>query len=94
MEIRFRYDPERMTLGDHITLEMVQDEPQAIKSSQLRDLLAHHMTNDAGEWIEKKAAYKILNDLTDPQIESAITKLNMAITGARAALIPPDNSGA
>lgn len=89
MKVEFRIDPKRFTMGDHIALE----EAENMTYRQMRDLLAGHMIDEAGEFIEFEAACQIINKITDGQIQEAGAAFMKAIQEMKNNLVPPVSGG-
>ncbi len=94
MEIRFKIDPDRMTLGDRIALEEQQLDGKPIRWSELRDLLAHNMTAEDGQFLKYRKACELLSPLTDNQLAGVADKFWSAIQELNNSLVPPAPGGA
>ena len=90
MEIAFKINPERMTLGDRIALE---ESSQGMTSRQQRDVLARHMVNEAGEFMEFEDACKVLNSVTMARLNDIVAQFSEAIQALSGALVPPTSGG-
>jgi hypothetical protein len=89
LEIRFKIDPDRITLNDQIAMEEVA----TLTARQLRDLLAHHLTDETGAFMETKAAQTLAGSLTKTQQVEALTAFAAAIAEASRKLVPLQTSG-
>ena len=86
MDIRFKIDPNRMTLGDRIALE---EAAEGMTSRQQRDLLARHMVDDNDEFLDFREACKLLNGLTMDKLNEIVVQFGEAIAALSVAQIPP-----
>jgi hypothetical protein len=90
MEIKFIVDPKRLTLGDRIALEEVE----TLTARNQRDILARHMVDETGEYIEFDTACKVLNGLDMEQLNDTALMFIQALEKLKAKLVPPVYSGA
>jgi hypothetical protein len=89
MEIKFVIDPNRLTMGDLITAE----EADKTSARERRDMLAHHLVNEQGEYVDFDLACKLLNGLNMLQLKDAVDAFYNAITELNNKLIPPTSGG-
>lgn len=67
MEIRFRFDPERLTVAEYIAIDdLMQDDGQLTPANvrAVRDYLACFMVGADGQELDKKEAKAQLDQLT------------------------------
>lgn len=86
MDIHFKIDPNRMTLGDRIALE---ESAEGMTSRQQRDILARHLVDEEGEFLEFEASCRILNALTMTQLNDTVAKFFEAIQALSGIFVPP-----
>lgn len=84
MDIKFKIDPDRITLGDEIAME----ERENLTKKQLRDLLARHMVDDAGNFVDFKRGQALAEGLTQTQQIDAIGKFAQAVEDLRNKMLP------
>jgi hypothetical protein len=85
-QIRFKIDPDRITLNDQIALEDLK----LATARELRDLLARFLTDEKGEFIEQKQARLIVGELTQTQQVTALTAFQAAMEEAGRAMLPKE----
>ena len=88
MEIKFKIDSSRMTLGNLIAIEEAADATWRDR----RDLLANHMLNNKGEFYTPKDAKTFLNALTMDELEGAFKSFAEAIKELADNQLPPPNA--
>lgn len=84
MDIKFKIDPDRITLADEIAME----ERESITKKQLRDLLARHMTDEAGNFLDLKRGQAMAESMTQTQQIDAIGKFTQAVEDLRNKMLP------
>jgi hypothetical protein len=85
MDIRFKIDPERMTLGDLIVIE----EPQATTWREKREMMSHHMVDENGEFIDPGEARGILSKLNMVQLGIAAQAFRAQMEELNKSQLPP-----
>jgi len=84
MDIKFKIDPDRITLNDQIAME----EAATLTSRQLRDLLARYLVDDNGDYLVKADGIELAGSLTKTQQVDAITKFGEAVNEATQRMLP------
>ena len=85
MNIHFKIDPERLTLGDLIALE---DFTRATWRER-RDMLANNMTDEAGNYVDYAKARETLSRLTVAKLGDAATEFVAAVKELQNKQLPP-----
>jgi hypothetical protein len=83
-EIKFRIDPDRMTFGDLISME----DSKAATWKDRRDLLARHMVDVDGNYLDMDAARDVLSDLTIAQLSTTVEAFTKAFQELQNTQIP------
>ena len=82
--IHFVIDPDRLTIDDLIAAE----EPESLSAREKRDLLARHLVDDEGAFMEARKAQKIIGALTMAQQLDAVNAFNAAIQERAKQMLP------
>lgn len=63
--LKFKVDPERITLGELI-------DAQEGKLAAMRDMLAHCLVDDAGDYVETEAAMRMVSGLKLSEVKDTV----------------------
>lgn len=86
--IKFKIDPDRMTFGDLIAME----DSKSATWKERRDLLARHMVDTDGNYLEIDKARDTLSGLTIAQLTGTVDSFTKAFQELQNTQLPLANS--